>query len=809
MKTAGTFRAFVIPCLLPFAAWTAESPGAIPGFSVTSRGTGWRASCDFRPGGLAKPEPALTLAFPDHAPSRPGDFLQAGRRVPLPAARTYALTFTWADTFTGPTHGYHVAQVLVAGRVIWENDVAGGDLRFHPVQVDVTPVCRGKRTVQVTVRVKDRKAVTNFPVRVSWTRLAVHADDQVISLMPRLKPPVYHRLPPDLPLPALPPLPADWLRSAVILQPWGRTEHAALAEPGDQPTRLRDEFGFNALIVLPPRAHNAITAPEEHLTDEQFTAAVAAYRRAGYRLILYSALMHCGHDPAWQTGRLEREHPDWSQRDAAGNPLTLYGHEWLCPSTPALDYTLNYTLGLVERYHPDAVMLDNNEFLKAAAGPTCYCTGCQQRFRRYVRERFGEAGTKELFGMEPNKVKIPADPGLLFNLWIHWRNRVWAEATETFRRRLRETAPGTALFANTQYLHSGWLLATDLQYEHEDMLLAESRGLTGVGMADKMRLGRALAGDRPVWNYVGTFEENDLSRLRPPEELLPLVAATLASGANPWIVYYGFQRPGRNRASQTLLSRLLRWRAAHRDLFEGLRPAAPVAALVSPLSRNYQETPLIPACLDALRNRGIPLTLVSERRLTPSRLAGVHVLILTGVPCLSDSTAKRIAAWVRTGGTLVADLGVGWYDEIGQLRPESVLFAALRIAPPDGAVRRRPQTVGRGAVLLAPWDSTSATALLTAHRWAEVTAPGPPDVQPYSSHDGQRLVIHLVNYHGQSTGRVELTLPLSNKVKVDDVRLLSPVRETETPHWSVGRTRLTVTLPDVPLYAVLVVAMHE
>ena len=63
------------------------------------------------------------------------------------------------------------------------------------------------------------------------------------------------------------------------------------------------------MIVLPPAAHNAITADARHITEEEFERALGLYRENGFRIIIYSSIMHCGHDPLWQNGTLEKNTP--------------------------------------------------------------------------------------------------------------------------------------------------------------------------------------------------------------------------------------------------------------------------------------------------------------------------------------------------------------------------------------------------------------------------------------------------------------------------------------------------------------------
>ena len=78
-------------------------------------------------------------------------------------------------------------------------------------------------------------------------------------------------LPPDLPLPTAP-----RLERAIVLQPRRATQYTALTDVGDRPQRLQREFGFNAIIVLPPEANNVGVTPPYRQTKEQFRVGVIA-----------------------------------------------------------------------------------------------------------------------------------------------------------------------------------------------------------------------------------------------------------------------------------------------------------------------------------------------------------------------------------------------------------------------------------------------------------------------------------------------------------------------------------------------------
>jgi hypothetical protein len=617
----------------------------------------------------------------------------------------------------------------------------------------------------------------------------------------------FEPLTPDLALPhAPPPASPAWLGDAIVLQPWRATQHAALTDVGDRPRRLRSEFGFNTIIVLPPEANNAGVLPKHRQTEEEFRAGLDAYRRAGYRVILYSSVVQSGMDPVWHNGHLERAHPEWSQRDAEGRPLTKYGHPWLCPSSPALEYSLDYTERLARRYGADGIMLDNNQFFytdEKNPGPstwTCYCDYCQHKFRDYAVRRFGPERLKRVFGVDAGGLRIPTEEGALRALWIHWRNRVWAETNEVFRERLRRVDPGMMLFANHQYDWPDGVLASDLQYEHEDVVLSESRELTSWRMSAKMLVGGALAGDRPLWNYVGTFEEKDYARLRPQEVVGPIIGASLAHRARPWIVYFGFHDEQGNYQARREMGGLLSWYASHPGLFVGKR-WAPVGVVVSPLNRNIRGRELIPGHLSELLHRGVgPVRAFRDDRLTPAALRDTRVLTVENAVCMSETRAELLGAWVRGGGTLVGVPEAGWEDELGRRRGRSVLWEALALE--SGA--RGVMTVGRGKVVIseAPQLAKTVGAMLGGDT-LRVTGQTGVEVVPYAA-PGMMLV-HVVR-HAPVRGPASLELPASVGQVVKAAVLHAPGRDRpQSLPLNRRGGRITVGLTDVPVYGVVVI----
>lgn len=653
---------------------------------------------------------SLDLTFPGGTVSVPGAYAQWSCLIEGPAVQG-RLRFYLADDFTGPTGGYHFMQVLHDGNVLWERDVAGGTPLPEKVTIDL-PRASGT----LAFRLFGKKAVTNFPIRVGIAGAELELGGRAKPLLP-LSPVAasYTPYPPDLPLPALPPA-GGWSLNARIVQPWGSTQTVAIRGAENWSVRFDEDFGFNAMIVLPTDAHNAITvgppetAKTRGITDQEFRDALALYRARGMRIILYTSIMHCGHSPQWQFGEIAKAHPEWSMVDWLGHRVTLYGQPWLCPSTGALEHTIRYAEDLVRRYSADAVMLDNNEFLNSDAGaPTCYCGGCKAGFARYIHERFTPEQLRATTGLTPDQVAIPQESTEpLWGLWLSWRNRVWAEATEAFRVRLRAIKPDIVVLANTQYQYGSWVLAVDGQYAHEDAILAESRGHAPEGMAAKMILGRALAQNRPLWNYIGTFQEQDFTRLREPDEVGGIMAASSAVGANPWIVFYGFEGPENQPSVQVIESQMRLW-DDYPELFTG-EDRGDVAIIMSPSSRDHTGEPMPPRVTGALIAQGHSLVGIWEPAGGGERLNSARVTLATSCACMSDALASELIAWTRTGGTLIIRPDTGWRDEFGRWRPQSALSSAA------GTHVSRPgkHDLGAGCVVCVASDADAPQAISLA-----------------------------------------------------------------------------------------------
>ncbi len=379
-------------------------------------------------------------------------------------------------------------------------------------------------------------------------------------------------------------------------------------------------------------------------------------------------------------------------------------------------------------------MLDNSEFFATASGVSCYCPGCQVEFRRYLRQRFGES----VAGRTTDSIAIPTENSFIYDLWISWRNRIWGEANETFRRELRKVKPDLVLMSNTQYLRQAPDLATDLIYDHEDALISESVGMTMDDMINKLLLGRALAKGKPLWNYLGTFHLEDYDLLVSPESIAMNISTAYACGVRPWIVYRGFyEKPRENRVSLDRMANVMAWHNAQEFERGGLEPYAPVLSLVSLNSRNYRFSKIIPGHLTPLRRQGICSWLIEERAIEEGVPESCRVLLIEDAPCLSDRAVLAIADFVQSGGQVIASPDTAWYDDLGRLRPRSALREAPGLKGPPG----RSGKSGRGEIVWLQFRA-SLSELIKLFKFYQFFPPAGAECSllPYTNDAGNFVV---------------------------------------------------------------------
>ena len=108
---------------------------------------------------------SVVVRYPSGTPSNVGDCGSVSRRVTVTDANKASLTFTFGDSFHGPTAGYHILQLRIDGKTVWEQDCAGK--HDGQAEINLSEHVKGKRQVNLELGVWDRRGVSQFPLR-AW-----------------------------------------------------------------------------------------------------------------------------------------------------------------------------------------------------------------------------------------------------------------------------------------------------------------------------------------------------------------------------------------------------------------------------------------------------------------------------------------------------------------------------------------------------------------------------------------------------------------------------------------------------------------
>jgi len=163
---------------LPLLAGDLKNPGfeEAGNWQVVRKGGDLRASFDavtFREG-----KRSFSVSLPWGTPTNDGDFAGVAQVLEL-SGEDKGISFSVRDNYTGGTARYHWMELLLDEEVIWEADVAGGDLEWRTVYLDLTRYLEKPKQKQIgrnqyredpnyriTFRLRERKGVTRFAVQV-------------------------------------------------------------------------------------------------------------------------------------------------------------------------------------------------------------------------------------------------------------------------------------------------------------------------------------------------------------------------------------------------------------------------------------------------------------------------------------------------------------------------------------------------------------------------------------------------------------------------------------------------------------------
>lgn len=419
---------------------------------------------------------------------------------------------------------------------------------------------------------------------------------------------------------------------------------------------------------------NDITGRYESFLDP--TAKLAAIREvaekahaAGNRAFVYIAGTECITADADRTGHtMAKDHPDWLQRDLAGNPAVFGGGSafwitagdedvWISPLAPEWRKIYMQRVRQIAATGIDGIYVDIPYWMTHFDGwENTWASFDDFTVDAFARET-GLDARREL------KLGDFSDPN--FRKWVDFRIRVLtdfmaeidqnAKAVNPQIMTIPEIYPGieeeaVRVGADVYQMYAVTdAIAHEYEFGGGDHMASSRSPLDWFRYMVGWSSFRSFAAGKATWmlNYSWDGDKN----VDPREAMQNLFMAELMAGVNPWDAQGHVMSGSNDRATR---QRVFGWIADHeRTFFSPRKPMQPVGVYFSPTTRNYYTTDFLNSY------QGIVILLLQNHReyqvVTPRNLLDFSgkALVLPSVRVLSDGEKKWIAAFVKKGGRLI------------------------------------------------------------------------------------------------------------------------------------------------------------
>ena len=637
---------------------------------------------------------SLIFKAPANRPSQSPIAIAACRTVELVPGRPAQLVFRYRDGYAArENRGYYQLYIRSNERDLWRVDAADDNDQLYRVEIPAECLSAGRLPVEIGLA--GVRNVQNYVLNARFDSIGIVQDGKYLPLQEVVAAsPSYAPIPDTPAVPAAPPRIPEWFRNMVTVQAWFQSDYNLQKRRDVYLPLVADELRMNAICLRVPEVFNAMhhnrkvapghsnLPPDEFMvTEEEFREALAAYRAAGFKIILYTGIIHVGHDEKWNDGTLQRRHPEWLQCGANGETVKSFGNENFCPNTGALDFAIEYSKKIQEKYGADALMFDNNFFQIPEGGrsESCHCESCQAKFKAYVLEHYGDV-LESAFGITPDEVKIPTRQGPFKMLWIDWRNRCWAEAMEKVR-----AAIDVPVFANTEFMWRDWQLGVDRMYRHEDAVFSESNYLGN--LPEKYCLGNAFAPDRPHFSYLVTFvvAGERYWQMRAPADVAELLGTTMVYNINLWLMFHGwdptlgYPEPigDANRPSQEIIRKYFQFHDRYAAWFREMTPIHETGVVTSSRNRMANAGMNFSLGLSRMIRNGFAVDAIHDLTLADTDLSCFAFIVADRYEYMSDAEAENLNEYIRNGGRVYASPDSGRRDQFGRVRPAGALEGAI------------------------------------------------------------------------------------------------------------------------------------
>ena len=507
--------------------------------------------------------------------------------------------------------------------------------------------------------------------------------------------------------------------------------------------RLMEKAGIS-LVRLAEFAWSRLEPREGQFEFGWLDRALAVLSARGIKAVLGTPTAA---PPAW----LVEKHPDVLPLDELRQPRGFGARLHRCLSNPYFgERSRAITEAMARHYanHPAVVGWQTDNELE---GNRCYCDVCAERFRQWLRERYGslEALNKTwgtVFWSQEysswSQVPLPwrtacgtmaHNPSLLLDYY-----RFASETTMEFQREqveiIRSHCPDHFVTHNMMGLHDSvdyYALARDLDFVSWDNYPASTAALAHDLMRGILRKNFWVMEEKS-----GHTGWNRMSRSPRPGQLRCWAWQAIGRGADAVVFFrwrscrFGTEqfwqgilnhdgRPGRRYEEIARFAREVRQFSSELD---GTEPHNQVAILhsyeqrwalgIQPQAPGFSFRAWLERYHEALRRLGVGCDVVS----TEADFSAYKLVICPPLYLLSDELAKRLSRYVEAGGHLVlsARSGVKDLDNVARVEPlpgPLAEVAGLRVEDYDA--------IGEGANTIEVNDG----ARFKVSAWCDVVEP--------------------------------------------------------------------------------------
>jgi hypothetical protein len=417
-----------------------------------------------------------------------------------------------------------------------------------------------------------------------------------------------------------------------------------------------------------PGHYESLQHPEQQL-EALRKLAIAAHKH-GQKAFVYVAGFECITKDAASPHTLAKDHPDWLQRNIAGQPA-IFGTKaafWIAKGaedTWVSPYAADWRTLYMSRIKQIAATGIDGIYVDIPYWMTHF-TGWEDTWASFDSSTV--AAFKKQTGLDATKdIKLGdfEDPG--FRKWVDFRIESITQFLADLRRNAVSINPSISIIPEIYPgiepeavrvgadVYQIYPVVDAISHEYEfgngkDHTAAYRAPFDWFMYQIGMRSFRAFAEDKPTWmlNYSWDGAPN----VKPSDAMQMLFMSELMAGANVWDAS-GHVMSGSNDLAERRV--IYKWIAQHQDVFDRTRtPLGNIGVYFSDSTRNYYPKEFIDSYRGALL-----LLLQTHRQFqivtsrTLSKFKG-KALILPGVRLLSDEEVDEISRFAKTDVQIVA-----------------------------------------------------------------------------------------------------------------------------------------------------------